>query len=60
VTCKNTEQTTVENMEVDASANKVKTAVGPKAVEVTLSPVSTKNSASSKPAKKRITPIAIN
>jgi chromatin assembly factor 1 subunit B len=47
-------------MEFNASANKVKTAVGPKAAEVTPSPVSTKNSASSKPAKKRITPIAIN
>lgn len=47
-------------MEVDVSDNKVKTVTSPVAVEVTPPPVSTKNSASSKPTKKRITPIAIN
>ncbi|KAF8668481.1 hypothetical protein HU200_052299 [Digitaria exilis] len=50
----------VDSMEVDVSDNKVKTVTSPVAVEVTPPPVSTKNSASSKPTKKRITPIAIN
>ncbi|KAK3120821.1 hypothetical protein QOZ80_8BG0642180 [Eleusine coracana subsp. coracana] len=56
--CENKEQATVDVMEVDAGANKVKTAVSP--VEVTPPPVSTKSNASTKPTKKRITPIAIN
>lgn len=58
--CENKEQATVCNMEVDAGADKVKTAVSPMAVEVTPPSISTKSNASSKPTKKRITPIAIN
>lgn len=50
----------VDSMEVDVSDSKVKTVTSPVAVQVTPPPLSTKNSASSKPTKKRITPIAIN
>jgi chromatin assembly factor 1 subunit B len=58
--CENKEQATVDIVEVDAAANKVNTAASPMAAEVTPPPVSTKSNTSSKPAKKRITPIAIN
>jgi len=60
VACENKKPVTVDSMEVDVDDNKVKEATIPVAVEVTPRPVSTKNSASSKPAKRRITPIAIN
>ncbi|CAO2200262.1 unnamed protein product, partial [Urochloa humidicola] len=60
VTCENKKPVAVDSMEVDVSDNKVKAATSPAAVEVTPPPVSTKNSSSSKPTKKRITPIAIN
>ena len=46
-----------DNMEVDGKA---KMEDNPVAIEVTPPPVSTKKSASSKPTRKRITPIAIN
>ena len=49
-----------DNMEVDVGASKAKMEANPVAVEVTPPPVSTKKSASSKPTKRRITPIAIN
>ncbi|XP_024310445.1 chromatin assembly factor 1 subunit FAS2 homolog [Brachypodium distachyon] len=60
VTCENKKPVTVDSMEVDVDDNKVKEATIPVAAEVTPPPVPTKNSASSKPAKRRITPIAIN
>ncbi|XP_006659032.1 chromatin assembly factor 1 subunit FAS2 homolog [Oryza brachyantha] len=56
VTCENK----VDGMEVDVAASEAKTEATPVVVQVTTPPVSTKNSASSKPTKKRITPIAIN
>ena len=59
VTCENKKPVAADIMEVDASDNKVKMVTNPAAVEVTPPPVSTKNSALSKPTKKRITPIAI-
>ncbi|XP_062192832.1 chromatin assembly factor 1 subunit FAS2 homolog [Phragmites australis] len=59
VPCEN-KPVTVDSMEVDVGANKVKKVVSPVAVKVTPPLVSTTNSASSKPTKKRITPIAIN
>lgn len=49
-----------DNMDVDVGASKAKTEASPMSVEVTPPPVSAQKSASSKPAKKRITPIAIN
>ncbi|XP_062196758.1 chromatin assembly factor 1 subunit FAS2 homolog [Phragmites australis] len=60
VVCENKKPLKVDSMEVDVGANKVKTVASPEAAEVTPPPVTTKNSASSKPTKKRITPIAIN
>jgi chromatin assembly factor 1 subunit B len=60
VTCENKKPVTVDSMEVDVDDNKVKEATIPVVAEVTPPPVPTKNSASSKPAKRRITPIAIN
>ncbi|KAJ1266838.1 hypothetical protein BS78_07G009500 [Paspalum vaginatum] len=60
VSCENKKPVTVDRMEVDVGDNKVKTVTSPVAVEVTPPPLSTKNSASNKPTKKRITPIAIN
>jgi chromatin assembly factor 1 subunit B len=59
-TSENDRPSAVDNMEVDVGENKAKMEVTPVAVQVTAPPVSTKNSASSKPTKKRITPIAIN
>ena len=49
-----------DSMEVDVGASKEKMEANPVALEVTPPPVSTKKSASSKPTRKRITPIAIN
>lgn len=49
-----------DNMDVDVGASKAKTEASPLSVEVTPPPVSAQKSASSKPTKKRITPIAIN
>lgn len=51
---------TANSMEVDVGASKAKTEASPMPVEVTPPPVSAHKSASSKPTKKRITPIAIN
>uniref|UniRef100_A0A0E0APZ2 CAF-1 p60 homolog n=1 Tax=Oryza glumipatula TaxID=40148 RepID=A0A0E0APZ2_9ORYZ len=59
-TSENDRPSAVDNMEVDVGESKAKMEVTPVAVQVTAPPVSTKNSASSKPTKKRITPIAIN
>ncbi|KAL6658742.1 hypothetical protein ACP70R_002782 [Stipagrostis hirtigluma subsp. patula] len=59
VTSENKKAPTVDCMDVDVADSKVETVPGPMA-EVTPPPVSTKNSTSSKPTKKRITPIAIN
>ena len=59
MTCENKKPVAADSMEVDACDNKVKMVSNPVAVEVTPPPVSAKNSASSKPTKKRITPIAI-
>jgi chromatin assembly factor 1 subunit B len=47
-------------MEVDVGASKAKMEANPVSVEVTPPPASANKSASSKPTRKRITPIAIN
>lgn len=62
VTCENKEPVTIDSMEVDADDTKGKEATIPVAAEVTPPPAvpAAKNSASSKPAKRRITPIAID
>ncbi|KAL5220525.1 hypothetical protein ABZP36_025238 [Zizania latifolia] len=60
VTCENDNPIAIDSMEVDVGANKAKMEATPVVVQTTPPPVSTKNSASSKPTKKRITPIAIN
>uniref|UniRef100_A0ACD6A057 Uncharacterized protein n=1 Tax=Avena sativa TaxID=4498 RepID=A0ACD6A057_AVESA len=49
-----------DSMEDDAGASKAKMEANPAPVEVTPPPVSAQKSASSKPTRKRITPIAIN
>ncbi|KAM0881973.1 hypothetical protein ACQ4PT_032600 [Festuca glaucescens] len=59
-TCEDAKPLKADSMEVDVGASKAKTEANPASVEVTPPPVSTKKSASSKPTKKRITPIAIN
>lgn len=59
MTCENKEPVTIDSMEVDADDTKGKEATIPVAAEVTPPPAA-KNSASSKPAKRRITPIAID
>jgi chromatin assembly factor 1 subunit B len=59
-TCEDAKPLKADSMEVDVGASKAKTEANPVSVEVTPPPVSAKKSASSKPTKKRITPIAIN
>ncbi|CAM0910663.1 unnamed protein product [Alopecurus aequalis] len=49
-----------DSMEVGVGTSKAKMEANPVAVEMTPPPVSTQKSASSKPGRKRITPIAIN
>ncbi|KAM0901574.1 hypothetical protein ACQ4PT_019898 [Festuca glaucescens] len=58
--CEDAKPLKADSMEVNVGASKAKTEANPASVEVTPPPVSTKKSASSKPTKKRITPIAIN
>ncbi|KQJ94798.1 chromatin assembly factor 1 subunit FAS2 homolog [Brachypodium distachyon] len=59
-TCEQAKPSKVDSMEVDVGASNAKMEANPVSVEVTPPPASTKNSTSSKPNKKRITPIAIN